>query len=47
MKVKHIFIDIDGTLTVYPSKREFTTSPMALLEELVSRYRGGGADGES
>ena len=35
MKVKHIFIDIDGTLTVYPSKQEFTTSPMALLEELV------------
>ena len=40
MKVKHIFIDIDGTLTVYPSKREFSTSPMTLLEELVMARRG-------
>ena len=35
MKVKYIFIDIDGTLAVYPEKREFTTPPMRLLEDLV------------
>jgi hypothetical protein len=40
MKVKHIFIDIDGTLTVYPFKREFTTSPMTLLENMVMERHG-------
>ena len=34
MKVKYIFIDIDGTLAVYPGGREFTVSPMTLLEDL-------------
>lgn len=35
MKVKHIFIDIDGTLVVYPHNREFTRSPGTLLAEMV------------
>lgn len=40
MKVKYIFIDIDGTLAVYPGKREFSIPPMTLLEDLIMEKYG-------
>lgn len=40
MKVKHIFVDIDGTLVVYHSDREFSRSPEGFLTELVMEKHG-------
>ncbi len=40
MKVKYVFMDIDGTMIRFPTGKEYVTSPKTLLEDLVMEKDG-------